>query len=127
MAFKQAIDQTRKKYAGWEQKLFNFVKNLESEHSEFTVQFTDAIELNIRYIHSSQEAASVEVSMKSERFPNAAMILIKIKDDYYAAYPNEKSMPNQVFQYLLDILEHREKQVKTMPVHKITDSFVDRR
>jgi len=110
MAFKETMNQTRKKYAGWEKKLFLFIENQKRSESEFTVQFNDAIELDICYTHSSQEATSINVSIKSERFPNAGMILIKIKDDYYAAYPPEKSMPNQVFQYLLDILQYRENK-----------------
>jgi len=98
-------DKNDNKYANWEQKLFNFIAAHESSPPEFTIQFAAAIELRIHYLYSSPEVSAIKVSSKSERFPNAAYILIKVLDDFYAAYPNELSMPSGTIQNLFDVID----------------------
>jgi hypothetical protein len=97
-----------KKFAGWERMLYNYVESLELTDAESTVQFNNWIELNIRRIYSSPDAAAVKISFTSKRYPNAKYIVFKMKDEFYAAYPD--NAPGKVNQYLLDALEYRERE-----------------
>jgi hypothetical protein len=77
-------------YDGWARMLFDFIADQKPADNEFTIQLSHAVTINIRYLYSSPEAATIEVSYKLSN-QLLTRILIKIKDDYYDAYPNEVS------------------------------------
>jgi hypothetical protein len=77
-------------YDGWARLLFDFIADQKPADNEFAIQLSHAVAINIRYLYSSPEAAAIEVSYKLSN-QLLTRILIKIKDDYYDAYPNEVS------------------------------------
>jgi len=92
-----AIEDQRKKYAGWEKKLFEFVTNYKPADQKSPFPLFNGLELNYKYLYTSQEVIAIEVSYLHE-----TKILIKIKDDVYSSYLNGKSTPNMPLQYVLD-------------------------
>jgi hypothetical protein len=97
-------------HIGWERKLYDFIVNQKPADAgkEFTIQRPDAVALNIRYLYSSPDAASIEVSHKrSNSNGSYTMILIKINDDYYCQSPWSK--PNQKFHYVVELVAYKTK------------------
>ena len=97
-------------HIGWERKLYDFIVNQKPADAdkEFTIQLPDAVVLNIRYLYSSPDAASIEISHKRTNAKGFyTMILIKINDVYY--YQSPWSKPNQKFHYIVELVAHKTK------------------
>jgi len=99
-----------KKHTGWERKLYDFIVNQKPADAdkEFTIQIPNAVALNIRYLYSSPDAASIEISHKRSNSKGFyTMILIKVNDVYY--YQSPLSKPNQKFHYIVELVAHKTK------------------
>ena len=111
LSIKRTMDRSRKKYAGWERRLFDFLASHASAdtESESIAKLDNGIELHIRVLYSTPWATVIDVSYDR----GGACVMIRIGDDVYASVPIGSKAPDRTFRYVIEILDYRARKRAT--------------